>query len=83
MMKSTKVVLYKWPDTNDAVSDSYDIDWPAVQKLCGRECVEWLLKQPKDACQLVLELIPAGGRQLVAEFYNDRTAVSYHMMWAK
>lgn len=81
-MKSSKTVLYKWNQAR-IHEDSLDIDWPAVQRELGVDCVEWLHKQPDSKCQMMLEFPPDGGKQLVAEFYDDKLAVTYHMMWAK
>ena len=85
-MKNSKTVLYKWSEGN--IHSNYDdsrldIDWPAVQRELGVDCVEWLLNQDKDKCQLALELTPNGGKQLVAEFFDDKLAVTYHMMWGR
>jgi hypothetical protein len=63
--------------------EDLDIDWPAVQRELGVDCVEWLLKQNESECQLALEFTPAGHKQLVAEFFNDKLAVTYHMMWGR
>jgi hypothetical protein len=85
-MKSSKTVIYSWGKNNihEHQDDTrLDIDWPAVQREVGVDCVEWLLEQDDSKCQLMLELTPQGGKQLVVEFYDEKTAVSYHMMWAK
>lgn len=78
-MKSRKVVLTQWfPQEGEYI----EIDWPKVQKTIGVEHLEWLLKQPKDQCQLVLER-KTDKCKLVAEFYSDSLAVNYHLLWAK
>ena len=78
-MKSRRVVLTQWfPQEGEYI----DIDWPKVQKTIGVEHLEWLLKQPKDQCQLVLDRSQSKIK-LVAEFYSDSLAVHYHLLWAK
>lgn len=78
-MKSKKVELYKWLPTE---GETIEIDWPKVHKTIGLDQTRWLLKQEQDHCQLVLERRDMYCR-LVAEFYNERTLVDYHLMWAK
>jgi hypothetical protein len=78
-MKNRRVVLTQWvPQEGEYI----DIDWPKVQKTLGIDHVEWLLKQPKHQCQLVLDKSQSKCK-LVAEFYDEVTAVNYHLMWAK
>ena len=78
-MKTSKVELYKWLDLE---GENIEIDWPKVHKTIGLDHTNWLLKQPEDQCQIILE------RNniyccLVAEFYNEHTLTHYHLMWAK
>jgi hypothetical protein len=78
-MKSRRVVLTQWlPQEGEYI----DIDWPKVQKTIGIDHLEWLLKQPKDQCQLVLDRSQSKVKP-VAEFYSDSLAVNYHLLWAK
>ena len=78
-MKNRRVVLTQWiPQEGEYI----DIDWPKVQKTIGIDHLEWLLKQPKDQCQLVLDN-SQNKVKLVAEFYSDSLAVNYHLLWAK
>jgi hypothetical protein len=78
-MKNRRVVLTQWlPQEGEYI----DIDWPKVQKTIGVDHLEWLLKQPKDKCQLVLDK-SQNKVKLVAEFYSDSLAVNYHLLWAK
>ena len=81
-MKSSRVVLSEW-DWAVSESDNYlDIPWPRVQRDIGVDQVQWLLKRPKEHCQLVLDR--SGTRvKLIAEFYDDRALTTYHLMWAK
>ena len=78
-MKTSKVELYKWLDLE---GENIEIDWPKVHKTIGLDHTNWLLKQPKDQCQIVLERNDMYCR-LVAEFYNEHTLTHYHLMWAK
>ena len=78
-MKTNKVELYKWLDLE---GENIEIDWPKVHKTIGLDHTNWLLKQPKDQCQIVLERNDMYCR-LVAEFYSEHTLTHYHLMWAK
>ena len=78
-MKTSKVELLKWlPEEGEYI----EINWPKLHKTIGLDHTNWLLKQPKDLCQLVLERNDMYCR-LVAEFYNDHALLEYHLMWAK
>ena len=78
-MKTNKVELYKWLDLE---GENIEIDWPKVHKTIGLDHTNWLLKQPKDQCQIILERNDMYCR-LVAEFYSEHTLTHYHLMWAK
>jgi len=78
-MKSKKVELYKWlPEEGEFI----EIDWPKVHKTIGLDQTRWFLNQTLDTCQLILERRDMYCR-LIAEFYDDRTLLNYHLMWAK
>jgi hypothetical protein len=78
-MKTSKIELLKWlPEEGEYI----EINWPKLHKTIGLDHTNWLLKQPKDLCQLVLERNDMYCR-LVAEFYNDHALLEYHLMWAK
>ena len=81
-MKTNRIKLAEWAYTTDESANYLDIDWPKVQRLLGDDHLEWLLKQPKTHCQLVLDK-KGDDIKLVAEFYDERTLLSYHLMWAK
>lgn len=78
-MKTNKVELLRWLPSEDEV---IEIDWPKVHRTIGIEQTKWLLAQTKDECQVVLERNDMYCR-LIAEFYNERILVNYHLMWAK
>jgi hypothetical protein len=78
-MKTERVDLYKWLGGD---GENIEIDWPKVHNTIGLDHTNWLLKQSKDQCQIVLERRDMYCR-LVAEFYDQRTLVNYHLMWAK
>ena len=81
-MKTSRIELTSWEYTTDESANYLDIDWPRVQRSVGKEQINWLLKQPKDCCQLVLD--KSGAKvKLIAEFYHQQTLVYYHLMWAK
>ena len=78
-MKNKKVSLLKWlPEENETI----EIDWPKVHKTLGLDHTKWLLDQPHNVCQLVLERNDMFCR-LVAEFYDEQALTMYHLMWAK
>ncbi len=81
-MKNSRIELTSWEYTTDESANYLDIDWPKVQRSVGKEQINWLLKQPKNYCQLVLD--KSGIKvKLVAEFYDQKTLTAYHLMWAK
>ena len=77
-MKIKRLKLASWYSNDDNI----DIDWPKIQKLLGVEQVEWLLAQPHDTCQLVIDKV-CENFDLVAEFYDEKLLTYYHLMWAK
>ena len=78
-MKTDSVELLKWlPQEGEYI----EIDWPKVHKTIGIDQTRWLLSQPDDHCQIILERRDMYCR-LVAEFYNKETLVNYHLRWAK
>lgn len=81
-MKNTKVPLYKWMENEISPSNYLDIDWPKVQKEIGVDQLDWLLKQPVQKCQLMLEITDSNTKTLVAEFYDSLTEKNYYMMWS-
>lgn len=83
-MKNKRVELAQWlPQESDGSGNIY-IDWPAVQRQAGTDHLEWLLKQDKVRCQLIVEQhINDAYHHLVAEFYDDRLATEYYLLWAK
>lgn len=78
-MKTSKVELSKWlPQEGEYI----EIDWPKVHRTIGVDHTNWLLKQPHEQCQLVLERNDMYCR-LIAEFYDEQLLTAYHLMWAK
>lgn len=78
-MKKSKVELIKWfPDAGENI----EIDWPKVHRTLGLDHTKWLLDQPSDTCQLILERNDMFCK-LVAEFYNEQALSTYYLMWAK
>lgn len=78
-MKSKSVELLKWLPSE---GENIEIDWPKVHKAIGTDHLEWLLKQPHNECQLMLERSDMYAR-LIAEFYDTKLLTAYHLMWAK
>jgi hypothetical protein len=82
-MKINRITLTEWTIDD---SEYIDIDWPKVQKAIGSDHLEWLLKQPNNLCQLVLDKqsqLHSSNVKLIAEFYDDKLLTYYHLMWAK
>jgi len=78
MTKINRIKLAEWHSKEDNI----DVDWPKIQKMLGVEQVEWLLKQNKEQCQLVVDKLNYEFA-LVAEFYDEKILTCYHLMWAK
>ena len=78
-MKTEVVELLKWLPTE---GEYIEINWPKVHKTIGIDQTNWLLKQSLTNCQLMLYRNDMYCR-LVAEFYDERTLLTYHLMWAK
>ena len=80
-MKSKSIEIAKWFRES---FETIDIDWPRVQRQVGTDQLEWLLKQDKTRCQLMVENRQDDSHQyLIAEFYDDRLATEYYLLWAK
>jgi len=78
-MKNNAVELLKWlPEEHEVI----EIDWPKVHKSIGLTQTQWLLKQHRADCQIVLERRDRYCR-LIAEFYNEHTLLNYRLQWAK
>jgi hypothetical protein len=78
-MKTKRFELLKWLPSE---GENIEIDWPKVHKTIGVDHTNWLLKQEQTDCQLVLERNDMYCR-LIAEFYSEKTMLTYHLMWAK
>ena len=79
-MKSSRFELYHWRTYNG--KDIIEVDWPKVHKTVGVDLINWINKQPKEKCQLVVDKLNDDFK-LIAEFYDQQTLVAYHLMWAK
>jgi hypothetical protein len=79
-MKTKRIKLAEWQDEDQY--ETIEVDWPRIQKQIGQDHLSWLLKQPKNCCQLVIEQLDRT-HKLTAEFYDEKTLLSYHLMWAK
>jgi len=77
-MKTKRIILADWVSTDLYI----DIDWPGVHKKLGLDQIEWLLSRPSNKCQLVLDRHDVNNK-LVAEFYDEQTLVTYHLMWSR
>lgn len=77
-MKSSKVELMSWQFNSDF--NENDIDWPRLHKMIGLDRTEWILKQSFNDCQMILERKDTE-MAVVAEFYNERTELEYHLRW--
>jgi len=65
-MKSNSYTVYHWTSTEPDL----DIDWPRVHETLGRDCVEWLMQQPTEQVQMIVEQQGMAHR-LVLEFYQE------------
>jgi hypothetical protein len=81
-MKTERIILTSWNWAVGEAENYLDIPWPKVQRAIGDDHLKWLLKQPKEHCQLMLDRTGTVIK-LVAEFYDDRTLLTYHLMWTK
>lgn len=83
-MKTHRFEIAEWlPSENDDTGNIY-IDWPAVHRQAGLNCIQWLKSQDPIECQLVVENRPGDPYQyMIAEIYSDRLATQYALMWAK
>ena len=79
-MKSRRFELYHWRTRTG--TDIIEVDWPKVHKTVGVDLINWINKQPKEKCQLVVDKLNDDFK-LIAEFYDQQTLVAYHLMWAK
>lgn len=77
-MKTERIRLYKWWSKEDTIQ----VDWPRVHKEVGSDQINWLLRQPEDRCQLVVDKWNENF-ELVAEFYNEKILTEYWLRWAK
>lgn len=77
-MKNSRFELYHWHTPSDIV---IEVDWPRVHKTVGVDLINWINKQPKEKCQLVVDKLNDDFK-LIAEFYDQQTLVAYHLMWA-
>jgi len=80
-MKNTKFTLVEFGKFTN-IDSMLDIDWPKVQQKIGEDQVKWLWALPKEQCQMMLEFDKKGNKYLVAEFYDERTAHKYALMWS-
>lgn len=76
---NSRIKLYSWHDRD---SQFIDINWPKVHKTIGVDQTKWFLSKDLDQCQLVIDKI-GDDYTLVAEIYDEKTLVEYHLMWAK
>jgi hypothetical protein len=78
-MKNNRVELLTWVPEQD---ENIEINWPKVHKTIGLDQTNWLIRLPENQCQMFLE--QQGNKcKLIAEFYDQQTLSTYHLMWAK
>jgi hypothetical protein len=78
MKTDNRITLYKWQSKDDII----EVDWPKVHREVGSDQINWLLRQPSDQCQVVVDKFNENFT-LVAEFYNKQILVDYYLRWAK
>lgn len=83
-MKTHRFELGKYfPGEADEDGSIY-IDWPAIHRQAGKDCIQWLRAQDPAQCQLVVEQRPDDTHwRVIAEIYTDKLATLYSIMWAK
>ena len=83
-MKTHRFNLAEWLPAESDGTDNIYIDWPAVHRQAGLDCIQWLKSQDPIDCQLVVETKPSDPyHYMIAEIYSDRLATEYALMWAK
>jgi hypothetical protein len=78
-MKNFKISLVSWLLVHE---EPLAIDWPKVHRELGIDQVDWLLEQPLQKCQLMVEK-QGSHCCLTVEFYDIRSWREYHLLWAK
>lgn len=83
-MKTHRFELGKYlPAEPDEYGNIY-IDWPAIHRQSGADCIQWLKSQDPNQCQMVVEQRPDEMHwRVIAEIYSDKLAVQYGLLWAK
>lgn len=76
-MKTSRITLTRWISHELYL----DVDWPAVQRTVGTAQLQWLLRQPPEHCQLVLDQ-QYPYHSLVAEFYTAAALAAYQAQWS-
>jgi hypothetical protein len=76
-MKTNRVELYKWLPSE---GESIEIDWPKVHKKIGLDQTRWIIDQPLDRCQMVLERRDQYC-SLIVEFFDEKIAAEYVLRW--
>jgi hypothetical protein len=78
MKTDHRITLFKWHSKDEII----EVDWPKVHREVGSDQINWLLRQPSDQCQVVVDKFNENFT-LVAEFYNKQILVDYYLRWAK
>ena len=79
---TSRVPIFEFHESSP-IESILDIDWPKIHAAVGIDEIRWLNSQHIDRCQMVLEVEPDKTKRLVAEFYDEELAKTYHLMWAK
>jgi len=84
MMKTHRFELGKYlPSDSDGSGNIY-IDWPALHRQAGADCIQWLKSQDPAQCQMVVERRPDDVYWwMIAEIHSDKLATLYSLLWAK
>jgi hypothetical protein len=84
MMKTHRFELGRFLPSEADDSGNIYIDWPAIHRQAGLDCVQWLKSQDASQCQIVVEQRPAEVHlYMMAEIYSDKLATLYSLLWAK
>lgn len=83
-MKAHRFELGKFPPSDYDDEGNFYIDWPAIHKQAGKDCIRWLKSQDPTQCQLIVEKATNDyDWRMIAEIYSDNLATIYSLMWAK
>jgi hypothetical protein len=83
-MKTHRFELGKYRPRESDESGNIYIDWPAIHRQAGLDCIQWLRAQDPTQCQMVIEQQSNDNYwRVIAEIHSDKLATLYSLMWTK